>query len=167
MMRIIFTGLLSFAVFFGFMGVPAAKADYPPDGVYCGNSFAVWSFTCTATSTYAKEQPIEFTVYLFQPYQVATGTIQLPWKIVDAHGKTVASPQKKTPSVEARVGWVLWGYTWDQKDNAGRQVPKGAYSIVFPPMPKPFLLMPLTVNIASKHPKEPKPPAQMKRKPER
>lgn len=128
-------------ILFSLTGAITAGAAYCP-----GQAVDPYSYLCTATSTYAKGQPITFTLFQSR-VPLVIGPLEHPWKIIDERGNLVYAPSSTPPTTWPGTTFE-WSDAWNQTNASGKQVHKGTYTIVFPNMP--YNIMSLTITVTNK-----------------
>ena len=130
----------------------SAAAHAAANSSYCpGKTIDPFSFLCSGSSTYQKGQPITFTIYQSK-IPLSIGPLEHPWHVVNSKGNVIYTPSS-TPPTTPPDNTTEWSDTWNQINNAGKQVKKGTYLIEFENVP--YNVAPLLITITKKA-KEPK-----------
>jgi len=83
-----------------------------------------------SSSTYPKKETVVFCLQDDTRTPLFIGSQQNPWKIVNAKGKVVYQPVSIAPTTQPQSSWTYFA-SWDQKNNKGKQVKPGVYTVVF------------------------------------
>ena len=122
-------------------------SNAPGSAQYCpGQGSDPYSYLCSASATYLKKQSISFTLNQSR-IPLFIGSQEHPWKVEDASGTVIYAPKSKSPKTQPPASFAFTD-AWDQKNDAGKYVRPGTYSIVFPNMP--YVIQPLTVEVIKK-----------------